>query len=85
MRSDESQKGDIKWFDKARNRLLVVTLTIWMALAALVGRGAADDDPRVIGCRAALAFHRVRRVIDAERGHLDPADADALQEALTMS
>ncbi|KSU60785.1 MULTISPECIES: hypothetical protein [unclassified Gordonia (in: high G+C Gram-positive bacteria)] len=58
----------------------------WSAkLAALVGRGAADDDPRVIGCRAALAFHRVRRVIDAERGHLDPADADALQEALTMS
>ena len=58
----------------------------WSAkLAALVGRGAADDDPRVIGCRAALAFHRVRRVINAERGLLDPADADALQEALTMT
>ena len=38
MQSNGSQKGDIKWFDKARNRLLVVTLIIWMALAALVGR-----------------------------------------------
>ncbi len=38
MQSNGSQKVDIKWFDKARNRLLVVTLTIWMALAALVGR-----------------------------------------------
>jgi hypothetical protein len=36
--SNGSQKGDIKWLDKARNRLLVVTLTIWTALAALVGR-----------------------------------------------
>lgn len=38
MQSNGSQKIDIKWFDKARNRLLVVTLTIWMALAALVAR-----------------------------------------------
>lgn len=37
MQSGGSQKGDIKWFDKARNRLLVLTVTSWMVLAALVG------------------------------------------------
>ncbi|MGV9713333.1 hypothetical protein ACWDTI_22015 [Gordonia sp. NPDC003424] len=51
---------------------------------ALLGRGAADDDPRVAECRAALAYHRVRRVIVAERDALDPADAAILQGALTM-
>jgi hypothetical protein len=38
LQSNGRKKVDTKWLDKARNRLLVVTLTIWMALAALVGR-----------------------------------------------
>ncbi|WP_273490616.1 MULTISPECIES: hypothetical protein [Gordonia] len=55
----------------------------WSArLAALVSRGAAADDPRVVECRAALAFHRVKRVVDRERDALAPADVTALQRAL---
>ncbi|GAC68864.1 hypothetical protein [Gordonia soli] len=49
---------------------------------ALLGRGAADDDPRVAECRAALAYWRCRTVIDAERDQLAPADAAALADSL---
>lgn len=60
-----------------------LTALQWSAkLAAFLGRGAAEDDPRVRACRAALAYWRCRRVIDAERDALDPADAAVLQEAL---
>lgn len=52
--------------------------------AALKSRGAADADPRSVECRAALSFHRVKRVLDAEvaAGHLDPARASTLEGLL---
>ena len=69
MQSNGSQKGDIKWLDTARNRVLVVTLTIWMALAALVGRTwflAIRYLPTMIGnpleVLAAVAFFRSFRI-----------------------
>lgn len=51
-------------------------------LAALRSRGAADDDERVAECVAALAYWRVRRVLDADRHHLDPAHVPALADML---
>ena len=52
--------------------------------AALKSRGAADDDPRSVECRAALSFHRVKRALDAEvtAGHLDPARATTVEGLL---
>jgi hypothetical protein len=55
----------------------------WQARnAALRSRGAADDDPRVVECLNALAYWRCRRVIDADREHLNPAHVPALAEML---
>ena len=34
--------------------------------AALLGRNVPADDPRVVECQAALAYHRVRRAVAAE-------------------
>jgi hypothetical protein len=51
-------------------------------LAALRSRGAADADPRVTECLAALAYWRVRRVLDADREHLNPAHVPALADML---
>ncbi|WP_045822581.1 hypothetical protein [Williamsia herbipolensis] len=51
-------------------------------LAALASHGTPHDDPRVVEARAALAFHRVKRAIDAERGQLDEHHLDALCESL---
>lgn len=51
-------------------------------LAAYSSRGVPDDDERIVACRAALAFHRVLKVIQAERTQLTDQDADALQRAL---
>jgi hypothetical protein len=36
----------------------------------------------MLTCQRALAYWKVRRVIDAERGQLDPAHLDALTAAL---
>lgn len=56
----------------------------WSAqLAGLKSRGVSDQDSRVRRCRAALAFHRTLRVVDAEADRLDPADAAALAARLT--
>ncbi|BBY67762.1 hypothetical protein [Mycolicibacterium helvum] len=51
-------------------------------LAALRSRGATDTDMRVAECLAALAYWRVRRVLDADREHLNPAHVPALTELL---
>lgn len=51
-------------------------------LAALSRAGVPDADPRMVRAREALAYHRVRTVIDREREQLDPADVDVLREAL---
>lgn len=56
----------------------------WSAkLAALVGRGAPAHDPRVVQARQALAYHRLARVVAAERELLNPADARLLADLLT--
>ena len=41
-------------------------------LAALKSRGVEDSDPRAVEAQAALSFHRLKRVIDAEvaAGHM---------------
>jgi hypothetical protein len=52
-------------------------------LAALRSRGATNTDPRVAECLAALAYWRVRRVLDADREHLNPAHVPALADMLT--
>ena len=51
-------------------------------LAAYSSRGRTHDDPVMLTCQRALAYWKVRRVIDAERGQLDPAHLDALTAAL---
>jgi hypothetical protein len=51
-------------------------------LAALRSRGASDGDHRVTECVAALAYWRVRRALDADRQHLDPAHVPALADLL---
>jgi len=51
-------------------------------LAALRSRGATTADPRVAECLAALAYWRVRRVLDADRDHLNPAHVPALADML---
>ncbi|SON63387.1 hypothetical protein MSIMFI_04917 [Mycobacterium simulans] len=38
--------------------------------ASLLSHGATVDDPRVRECDQALAYLKVRRVIDAQRGRL---------------
>lgn len=61
------------------------TAASWSArYAAIKSRGATDDDPRSIECRAALSFHRVKRALDAEvvAGHLDHARAATLENLL---
>ncbi|ULN40403.1 hypothetical protein MI149_22465 [Mycolicibacterium crocinum] len=47
-------------------------------LAVLKSRGAPDDDPRVIECRQALAYFRLRRAVAAESGQLSRAGVDRL-------
>jgi len=47
-------------------------------LAVLKSRGAPDDDPRVIECRQALAYYRVRRAVAAETGQLSRAGVNRL-------
>lgn len=55
----------------------------WSArLAGFLARGRRDTDPEVIACREALAYWRVRRVIDYERGALCPAHIPALADML---
>lgn len=61
------------------------TASGWSArYAALKSRSVSDDDPRSVECRAALSFHRVKRVLDAEvnAGHLDPARATTVEGLL---
>jgi hypothetical protein len=55
----------------------------WQARhAAFKSRGVSDDDPRVRECLEALAYHRVRRVLDAEITHLGPEGWEALARML---
>ena len=51
-------------------------------LAALKSREVPETDPRVIECREALAFHRVRRAVDAEAGRLSRPGVDRLVSQL---
>ena len=51
-------------------------------LAAYLARGRDSDDPNVVACRAALAFWRTRRAIDAEAGQIAPGHLDALAARL---
>lgn len=60
------------------------TASSWSArLAALKSRHVPDDDPRIIECREGLAYWRVRRSIDAERGQLSRAGVDRLRGQLS--
>lgn len=55
----------------------------WSAtLASLKAHGCGDDDPRVKSAREGLAFHRVRRQVEAEQGKLSRAGVDRLVAAL---
>jgi hypothetical protein len=57
----------------------------WSArYAALKSRSVPDGDARAVECRAALSFHRVKRVLDAEvaSGHLDQERAATLEGLL---
>lgn len=47
-------------------------------LASFKSRMVDESDPRVVECRAALAYWRCRRALDAEHGHISPAHLDAL-------
>lgn len=59
------------------------TASSWSStLAALKSRGVPDTDPRVIECHTALAYWRVRRVVDAERGNLASEHIAALSDLL---
>lgn len=59
------------------------TASSWSStLAALKSRGVPDTDPRVIEAHTALAYWRVRRVLDAERTNLDPTHIPALGDML---
>ncbi|MCV7257862.1 hypothetical protein [Mycobacterium shimoidei] len=51
-------------------------------LAVLKSRDVPDDDPRVVECRQALAYYRVRRAVAAETGQLSRAGADRLRVQL---
>ena len=51
-------------------------------LAALRSRGAPDNDPRIAECESALAYWRVRRVLDADRDNLNPSHLPALADLL---
>ena len=51
-------------------------------LAVLKSRGVPDTDPRIIEARTALAYWRVRRVLDAERDNLSPEHIPALADML---
>jgi hypothetical protein len=58
-------------------------ITSWQArLASLIGRGCREDDPAIRECRQAMAYHRVRKVLDAQAGQLDRAGADLLCAAV---
>jgi hypothetical protein len=50
--------------------------------AALLSRQVSADDPRVRECDEALAFWRVRRVLDKERTSLAPQHIPALADLL---
>ncbi|NVN51697.1 hypothetical protein [Mycolicibacterium hippocampi] len=55
----------------------------WQARhAGLKAHGVPDDDDRIIECLAALAWWRVRRVVDRERELLAPQHVDALADML---
>jgi hypothetical protein len=51
-------------------------------LASLKSHGLPEDDERVAECRAALAYWRCRRVLDAERGQIAPQHVDELVSQL---
>jgi hypothetical protein len=55
----------------------------WAAtLAALKSRAVPEDDPRIIECRQALAYHRVQRAINAETGQLSRPGVNRLVSQL---
>lgn len=51
--------------------------------AWLKGRGLPDDHPDVIEARQAVAYHRLARDIDRERGELSRAGVDRLRAKLS--
>lgn len=58
----------------------------WVSrLGALKSRQVPDDDPRVIECREALAFHRVRHSIEVDAGELSRPGVDRLVAALRQA
>ena len=55
----------------------------WSArLASFKSRRVSDADPRVVECRSALAYHRVRNAIVADRRLLAPEHVDTLAALL---
>jgi hypothetical protein len=55
----------------------------WSTTLAVLNRNnVPDSDPRIAECRAALAYWRVRRVIDKERDGLRPEYVPALADML---
>lgn len=51
-------------------------------LGALKSHGVPDDDEQVRECREALAFWRVKKVLDVVKDKLSPAGVDALTAQL---
>lgn len=81
MTGRHSQNGAVAAGFDPRSR----TASGWSArYAALKSRNVPDDDARTIECRAALSFHRVKRVLDAEvaSGHLDHERAATMEGLL---
>jgi len=54
-------------------------------LAGLLSHGRTNDDPDVIACREALAYWRLRKVIDAEARQVNPGGIDALIARFRMA
>jgi hypothetical protein len=51
-------------------------------MAALSSHGAGPNDPRILECREALAYHKIRRVVEAERQSLSASGAALIVESL---
>ncbi len=57
--------------------------TSWQSrMAAFISRDVPEDDPRVVECRRALSYWRVRRVLDAEVGVLGAHGVSAVDKVL---
>ena len=63
-----------------------ITAAQWSArLASFKSRNVSDADPRVVECRAGLAFWRVRNAIVADRRLLAPEHVGTLTGLLDVA